>query len=240
MNAKKRTKYELPVCCPIPGFRFDIERLVQEVKKIEEQFVDVVSANKLFCSNNLQLVDNVYNNFEQITLTTYNGPAIEEVSKDVCQHYSETLGDDDLKGISKIGAYRLKIKKENLHPALNEHNYNFPTELYKNSYFEEIVNMFKSKAIRVRLTKLNGNSSITPHIDYDPSYAVRVLVPIISNDHVINKFWVRGEEKSYNLPANGDAYFLNTGFKHSVENNSDQDRICLMFSLEDQEDIAHL
>lgn len=235
-----RTKYELPVCCPIPGYRFNIKKLKSEISKIDQHFHDVVSANRLFCSNNIKLVDEVYDNFEQITLTTFNGDKKEEISKQECIKYSQNLGDDDLKNLSKISAYRIRSKRKNLHPALDEHNYNLPTELYKNSYFEEVVKNFKSDAIRIRLTKLKANSNITPHIDYDPSYAVRVIIPIISNENIINKFWVRGEEQSYRLTADGSAYFLNTGFKHSVENHSDQDRVALMFSLKDQKDISIL
>jgi hypothetical protein len=38
----------------------------------------------------------------------------------------------------------------------------------------------------------------------------------------------------------GSAYFLNVGYKHSVEHNGTNDRIALMFSLPTQEDILPL
>jgi len=38
----------------------------------------------------------------------------------------------------------------------------------------------------------------------------------------------------------GSAYFLNVGYKHSVEHNGTEDRIALMFSLPTQEDVYSL
>ena len=123
---------------------------------------------------------------------------------------------------------------------LNEKSYNEPTQSYKSSYFYNVVNSFKEKAIRVRLTKIKAGTGIPPHIDYDPSYATRVIVPIVSSKEVVNQFWVKNSLQEYNLPADGSAYFLNVGFRHAVINRSQQDRTCLMFSLDGQGDLLEL
>ena len=187
----------------------------------------MVTANEKFCCNNRQLVDDVYNNFEQISLTRFNS-----------NKTPKSGGEVDLAKVSKIESYRRKIRGQGIDPALDERNYNLPTSLYRGSSFEKIVTSFKSKAIRVRLTKLKGGSEITPHIDYDPSYAVRVVIPLITNPSTINRFWVRGKLEEYHLPADGSAYFLNVGFKHAVANGGKDSRFCLMFSLENQEDLS--
>jgi quercetin dioxygenase-like cupin family protein len=93
--------------------------------------------------------------------------------------------------------------------------------------------------MRVRLTKLDPGKEISWHIDYDPTYAVRIIVPIYTNDKVRNLFRVKTEEIDVNLEA-GKAYFLNTGFAHAVFNKSNEPRIALMFSLDGQRDIDHL
>ena len=93
--------------------------------------------------------------------------------------------------------------------------------------------------MRVRITKLAPGKEIPYHVDYDPTYAVRVIVPIFTNKGVKNFFKIRDEIKEYHLEA-GQAYFLNTGFSHAVENQSDEPRIALMFSLDGQEDLDNI
>jgi hypothetical protein len=95
--------------------------------------------------------------------------------------------------------------------------------------------------MRVRITKLEAGKQIPWHIDYDPSYATRIIIPIYTNTMVENWFKVKGVETNVHLEA-GKAYFLNTGFSHAVFNNSYMSRIALMFSLDGQDDletIAH-
>lgn len=114
--------------------------------------------------------------------------------------------------------------------------WNDPTEDFKNSYFKYITDQFIAPVTRVRLTKLPPKKDLVYHIDYDPSYAVRVIVPIYTNELVKNKFKWNGQEESYYLEA-GKAYFLNTGIEHAVVNDSDEPRIALIFSLNGQDDI---
>ena len=229
---KIRKKYDLPVYQRIPGFQFDIDKLISETRKIEDFFTNVISANKSFCKNNKSLVKAVLSSFDQIPLTEYDDSAF---------FNRMSLGSSEKETkLSKIQQYRMRIQRTNLDPALDERNYCQPTALYQGSYFEQCINKFRSKAIRVRLTCLKANTTIPPHIDYDPSYAVRVIIPILTNPKVINLFWVRGKTVRCHLPADGGAYFLNTGFKHGVENKSNTNRLCLMFSLNGQEDITRI
>ena len=178
------------------------------------------------------MVNSVYDHFDQINLTDYS----------YGDNYIPTMEECHTMGVEISGksGYKSRSRKEGVPDYLIEDNYNTPTELYIGSYFEDIVNSFEAEAIRVRLTRLRAGTSVDPHIDYDPSYAVRIILPIVTNDNVINHFWKRNEKHSFNIPANGVPYFLNTGFKHSVDNNSDKDRIALMFSLKTQEDIKDI
>ena len=185
----------------------DLLALQAECDKFANKFTDVVSANPNLCMNHKELVKNVYDNFQQINLT--------ESSK--LMEYT-----DDVKE-------RIRRKEERL--------YNVPTKEYKNSYFKYIVDQFKAPAMRVRITKLSPDKVIPFHIDYDPSYAARVIVPIYTNKEVLNYFKVKGIIEEYNLLA-GSAYFLNTGFAHAVHNESSAPRIALMFSLDGVEDIV--
>ena len=93
--------------------------------------------------------------------------------------------------------------------------------------------------MRNRNTKLDPHTDVPMHIDYDPTYATRVVIPVYTNPKVKNRFKVRGEEVETHLEA-GKAYFFNTGFAHGVFNESDEPRIAFMFSLDGQDDISDI
>ncbi len=206
----KRRKYELPIYAKLEHIKIDLEKLKTSLKMIEHLYIDVRKANPALCDNHMELSDSVYDNFSQINLTTIKGPPLP---------YTENIKE------------RIKRKEERL--------YNHPTEHFKDTYFEEILKQFKCPQMRVRITKLAPHTNIPFHIDYDPTYATRIVIPIHTNELVINQFKVRNEIVAANLCA-GNAYFLNTGFSHAVFNNSDEHRVAFMFSLDGQEDIKSI
>lgn len=219
-----KLKYRLPNHIKLPH-QFDVKRLDDNLEQVMAHFQGVMEANKTLCANNHKLVASVYDHFEQINLTVFNGESSDEAT---------TL--ESCEAVNTQNSPKSRLRRDDIIPELDERNYNLPTELYTGSYFEEVVNSFKSPAIRVRLTKLKPGKNLTPHIDYDPSYAVRIIIPIRTSDKVINRFWRKNECEEVLLEA-GVPYFLNTGVVHSVENNGDSDRIALMFSLDGTEDI---
>jgi hypothetical protein len=206
----QRRKYQLPPVAELKAIKIDLEKLQAECDKFANKYVDVITANPALCDNHMELVKNVYDNFHQINLTELNGESMEYT--------------DDVKE-------RIRRKEEAL--------YNKPTEDFLNSYFKEITDQFIENKMRVRITKLDPGKEISWHIDYDPTYAVRIIVPIYTNEGVRNLFRVKKEEIDVHLEA-GKAYFLNTGFAHAVFNKSNESRIALMFSLDGQRDIEHL
>ena len=117
--------------------------------------------------------------------------------------------------------------------------WNVPTEDFTKSYFKKITDQFKAPVTRVRLTKLPAHKDLVYHIDYDPTYAVRCVVPIYTNKNVKNLFRINGKEETYFLEE-GKAYFLNTGIEHAVVNDSNEPRIALLFSLDGQEDLDNI
>ena len=161
-------KYNLPT---IADFKLDIDlkKLQEECDKISQKFVDVRSANPMLCDNHMDLVKQVYDNFEQINLTT---------PEEILPYTS------DIKE-------RLKRKEEHL--------YKVPTSDYTNSYFESIVKQLKSPASRVRITKLAAGKTIPFHVDYDVSYAVRCICPIYSSGSVVNLFKRNNTVEAYTL-----------------------------------------
>ena len=161
-------KKELP---SIHNFNLDIDinLLQQATTNLMGKFVDVRTANPGLCMNHEDLVKDVYDNFEQINLTT---------PSEVLPHTASI--------------------KERLRRR-EEHLYNVPTEDYVDSYFQEIINQLESPASRIRITKLAPGKNIPFHVDYDVNYAVRCIVPIYGDNQVINLFKREGKLEAYNL-----------------------------------------
>ena len=153
------------------NLEIDLDVLKKECDTLAEKFVDVRTANPMLCDNHMELVASVYDNFEQINLTTP----------------------------SEILPYTASIK-ERLRRK-EEHLYNIPTEDYTGSYFEKIVTQLKAPASRIRITKLAPGKNIPFHVDYDVSYAVRCIVPIYGDKQVINLFKRDGKLEAYNLDS---------------------------------------
>ena len=205
-----RKKYALPAFAELPHIDIDLDKLRAEADRFAHKYIDVESANPALCDNHKMLVSQVYDNFTQINLTELNG--------------EPPVHTTDIRERIRRGDEKL---------------YNKETEDYKASYFKELINQFKNPKMRVRITKLDAGRDIPFHIDYDPTYAVRVIIPIYTNTQVLNKFRIKGDEVETHFEA-GKAYFLNTGFAHGVYNMSDQPRIALMFSLDGQDDITDI
>jgi hypothetical protein len=161
-------KHQLPSMANL-NLDIDLNKLQGEMIRLAEKFVDVRTANPMLCDNHMELVDSVYDNFEQINLTTP----------------------------SEILPYEASIKERIR--RREEHLYNIPTPEYKGSYFEEIVTQLKAPASRVRITKLAPGKTIPFHVDYDVNYAVRCIVPIYGDKNVVNLFRRDRELEAYNL-----------------------------------------
>ena len=161
-------KHELPSMANL-NLDINLNKLQGEMIRLAEKFVDVRTANPMLCMNHEELVQTVYDNFEQINLTTP----------------------------SEILPHTASIK-ERLRRR-EEHLYNIPTEDYTHSVFEKIVTQLKAPASRIRITKLAPGKTIPFHVDYDVSYGVRCIVPIYGDNNTVNLFKRDGKLEAYNL-----------------------------------------
>jgi hypothetical protein len=163
-----KKKHQLPTIANL-NLNIDLQKLRDSCDKLAEKFIDVRSANPALCDNHMELVSQVYDNFEQINLTQPS-----EILP-----YTDSIKE------------RLRRKEEHL--------YNVPTPEYEGSYFQEIVSQLKAPASRIRITKLAPGKTIPFHVDYDVSYAVRCICPIYGGSNVINLFKRDGNLEAYNL-----------------------------------------
>lgn len=234
-----KLKHKLPAFSVIDHLSLDdilLTELVKIFKELQDEFVSVLETNKKLCSVNHEFTKSIYDNFFQISLTDSDAD-IAKVDLDACESTYKEIHKYD----KSTSIRNKKILSETAGSLLNEKEYGKLTEHY-NRYkdvFDRVLLKFKGKPTRVRLVKLQAGSSLTPHIDYDPSYAVRIIIPIISNDECVNLFWVKNEIVSTSFIP-GKAYFLNIGYKHSVVNLSKEDRYTFLVSVDGIEDINHL
>jgi hypothetical protein len=165
-------KHNLPTIAKLP-LEIELDKLQKACDDLASKFVDVRTANPMLCMNHEDLVKDVYDNFEQINLTT---------PSEILPHTASIKE-------------RLKRKEEHL--------YNVPTEDYTGSYFEQVVTQCKAPASRIRITKLAAGKNIPFHVDYDVSYAVRCIIPIYGDKQVINLFKRDNQLEAYTLePGN--------------------------------------
>ena len=235
-------KHSFPACAKLPNIKFDIELLRNEVKKLNEQWVNVYQANRGLCATHEDLAADNYHHFDQINLTYFEPSLNDIIDLSNLKAECKISANSESLGKTKTAKHRTKVNRlENLPPAMNEHNWFHPLPLYENSYIKEAIeSQFQATPIRVRLSRIRAGKFLTPHIDYDTTYAIRVIVPIQGDKDVFNVCWPRNIREEHNLVADGSAYFLNTGYKHSVEHRGTEDRIALMFSLPTQEDVMSI
>jgi aspartyl/asparaginyl beta-hydroxylase (cupin superfamily) len=86
-------------------------------------------------------------------------------------------------------------------------------------------NFGKGYFIRILFVKLKSNTNIAPHVDSGKSLVncKRTHIPIITNPKVT--FTIDGETKHL---KEGEIWEINNTRNHSVDNNSDEDRIHLI------------
>lgn len=107
--------------------------------------------------------------------------------------------------------------------------------IFQHTYLEKVINDIGSKFPagwgRVKIGFMAANTEVKEHIDADSKLILKVHVPLITDPSVI--FYVRynNEIVSKHMIANGDAYLLNVGLPHRVENFSNKDRFHLIINV---------
>lgn len=93
-------------------------------------------------------------------------------------------------------------------------------------YFKEVLSGFLFEKTAVRLLNLGSGAEIKPHTDHCLGYEdgmFRLHIPIITNPNV--EFILDGQRLIMN---EGECWYFNANFLHSVKNGGDKDRIHLV------------
>lgn len=102
-----------------------------------------------------------------------------------------------------------------------------PTEIMEScTYFQEILDSFLFEKTAVRLLKLDVGAEVKPHTDNCLGYedgCFRLHIPIITNSEV--EFILDGNRLVMN---EGECWYIDANFTHSVANRGTEDRIHLV------------
>lgn len=147
---------------------------------------------------------------------------------------NEPRSEDNSPVSAKTRMRRLKRDSSLYDPATDERNYGHLKEGL-GPRLTNLIQSFPGNLCRVRLAALMPGQKIQPHRDYDPSYLLRVHIPILSNQENYIFFDIKGTVSKYRYPADGSAYFINAGYIHWVENLGASPRIHLLIDIEGQE-----
>ncbi|WP_136666631.1 aspartyl/asparaginyl beta-hydroxylase domain-containing protein [Flavobacterium sp. H122] len=93
-------------------------------------------------------------------------------------------------------------------------------------YFKEVINQFEFQKTSVRLLRLSVGAEIKPHKDYCLGYedgSFRIHIPIITNSEV--EFIL---DNTRLIMKEGECWYINANFTHSVANRGTKDRIHLV------------
>lgn len=118
-------------------------------------------------------------------------------------------------------------KSDAIYALPNSNEKIVPTEILDScTYFKEILDNFLFEKTAVRLLKLDVGAEIKPHSDHCLGYedgSFRLHIPIITNSEV--EFILDGTRLIMN---EGECWYIDANFIHSVANRGKEDRIHLV------------
>lgn len=159
---------------------------------------------------------------------------VDEVSKYQNEWFIDTSRQETYLSHKDTLMYQLQFMDYDWYPELpvDTHTVNsFKTDLAKSQYdyiARSMESAFDGKVVRSELVVLKANKKVSPHVDGGQMLNIsrRCHIPIITNDNV---FFTVFKNRVNMKP--GICYEINNGMPHSVENNSDLDRVHLILDI---------
>jgi hypothetical protein len=111
-------------------------------------------------------------------------------------------------------------------PALIENDFTSPTNIL-DEYFAKVFSVFKSNVSKASLLDLQPLGWLGSHVDFPYYKTIRLHASISGNDDA----WYEINGEKFQLPADGNWYFIDTGKYHSIWNNGRKNRVTLNINL---------
>lgn len=128
---------------------------------------------------------------------------------------------------SSIALYAKGGKSENINAvSLGNEEITYTEIITSCDYFKEIIDSFLFEKTTVRLLRLAAGAEIKPHVDNCLGYedgCFRIHIPVITNNDV---FFILDNERL--LMKEGECWYIDANFTHSVANKGKKDRIHLV------------
>ncbi len=159
---------------------------------------------------------------------------VDEVSKYQNEWFIDTSRQETYLSHKDTLMYQLQFMDYDWYPELpvDTHAVNsFKTDVAKSQYNYIVRSMesaFDGKVVRSELVVLKANKKVSPHVDGGQMLNIsrRCHIPIVTNDNV---FFTVFKNRVNMKP--GICYEINNGMPHSVENNSELDRVHLILDI---------
>jgi len=118
------------------------------------------------------------------------------------------------------------LAKDHLGNPLTEGSYNQINELFKGSYFEEIIKMFPFEVTRVRFVRLSSKACYRFHRDMTFKFHIAIL----TNPSNIMIWPEQSHRLIVHMPADGHIYFTETAIPHTALNGGADYRYHIVLS----------
>ena len=116
---------------------------------------------------------------------------------------------------------------------LTEDSFDTINDLFKNSYFDDIINLFPITVTRVRILKIKNKCVYRLHRDM----TYKFHLPIITNPSNLFIFPEQRHRVIMHLPADGTVYYVDTSETHTFMNGGEGDRYHMVFTSNLEKDI---
>jgi hypothetical protein len=111
-------------------------------------------------------------------------------------------------------------------PDLYEDDFTEPTAIL-DQYFQQVFAVFKSKISKASLLELRSGGWLGSHIDFPYYKTIRLHASIRGNENA----WYEIDGEKFQLPQDGNWYFIDTGKYHSIWNEGPNHRLTLNVNL---------
>jgi hypothetical protein len=111
-------------------------------------------------------------------------------------------------------------------PLLIENDFTAPTSIL-DEYFTTVFSVFKSKVSKASLLDLRPLGWLGSHVDFPYYKTIRLHASVSGNENA----WYEVNGEKFQLPADGNWYFIDTGKYHSIWNDGRENRVTLNINL---------
>lgn len=182
-------------------YSFDVQTVKKEISNILEQFSTTHDQNA---------------DYSGLSLTARTG------NKDPLDDWHiKRMADDSINPKGDRIMYRNKMLPETV-----EKRYDFETRAMT-PLIKKISEKFVSPISKISIVKLDANGAIVPHVDFPYYNGIRLHASIFTNENM----WYDVEDERFQIPEDGQFYFLNAGLHHGVINEGSTSRINLNINL---------